>query len=258
MERLAGEEWRALAALRRPAERRAAGRLLVPGWKCVAEYLRAGLEPERLLLLAGAEPAAVERFGAERWERLAGRARTVREHELGRLADQPHPEPVLAVGPPPPSASDTGEPSLILDGVADPGNLGAILRTALWFGLDRVWLAGEAADPWSPRAIRAATGHHFHLRALRRVGDAELDALVASGARLLGLDSSGGAPLEEHVFAARDVLVAGGESHGLVGCAGRTALTLHIAGDPRAESLNVGHAVAIAAWQRARSRRGTA
>lgn len=256
MAKLGREELRELATMKRPADADG-GRLLVPGYKCVEEYLRSGQRPERLLVLTGAEETVRARLGETLWKQATARqeAATLREHELARLAEQASPEPLLAVGPLPPSATAPGDPQLILDGVADPGNLGSILRTALWFGIDRVWLSEGSVDPWSPRAIRASTGHGFHLAALRRVPAERIEALVQSGARLVGLDSGGGTALEEHVFAARDVLVAGGESHGLSACAGLLGLALHIGGDPRAESLNVGHAFAIAAWQRSRSLR---
>lgn len=259
MARLERDEYLELTALRKPAGRAGRDLLLIPGYKCVEEYLRAGGRPERLLTVAGEEAAVRSRLGEELWKRAVSKrpAADLREHELARLADQPSPEPVLAVGAAPPAATATGEPQLILDGVADPGNLGSILRTALWFGIDRVWLSEDAVDPWSPRAIRAATGHAFHMRLLRRASRAEIEALVAGGARLVGLDSGGGAALEDHAFEIRDVIVAGGESHGLSSCAGLLGLTLHIEGDPRAESLNVGHAFAIAAWRRARSLRDT-
>jgi RNA methyltransferase, TrmH family len=256
MDRLPGEELRTLVGLRRPAGREASGRLLIPGYNCLDEYLRAGLLPERLLVLAGAEDEVRDRLGPA-WNRLAPLARSLREHELVRLADQPRPEAVLAVGPAPASVREPGPPQLILDGLADPGNLGAILRTALWFGIDRIWLCGSAVDPWSPRAIRAATGHAFHLRQLRRVSAGDLAALASGGARLVGLDSGQGRALGDYGFQPGEILVVGGESHGLADSVPWLAERLHIAGGSAGESLNAGHAFAIAAWQRHRSLRDT-
>ena len=63
-----------------------------------------------------------------------------------------------------PEAPDTAEaPSVFLEGVQDPANVGAILRTAAAFGVRRVVLDQACADPWSPKALRAGMGGHFAL-----------------------------------------------------------------------------------------------
>lgn len=253
MRRLSGEERGALAALLRPAGRRAAGRLLVPGYKCAEEYLRSGAAPDLVLLDAARAEEARDCLGPLRWRdaEAAGRLRALRPHELARLADQPSPEGLVLVGPSPPEGrpAPSGPPHLILDGVQDPGNLGAMLRTALWFGMERVWLAAPCADPWSPRGIRAAMGAVFHLRECRVVPEGDLPGLAAaSGWRLVGLDAQGERPLDEHVFSPAEVLVLGSESHGLRLPPDGLWLTLRIPGAGRVESLNVGHAMAICAW----------
>lgn len=50
-----------------------------------------------------------------------------------------------------------------LDRINDPGNLGALLRTALAFGWDGVYLIGECCDPYNDKALRAARGATFRL-----------------------------------------------------------------------------------------------
>ena len=50
---------------------------------------------------------------------------------------------------------------LFLDGVADPGNVGTILRTANAAGYDRVYLTNECADPFSPKSVRASMSGVF-------------------------------------------------------------------------------------------------
>ena len=53
--------------------------------------------------------------------------------------------------------------TLFLEGVQDPANVGAIMRSAAAFGIGRVVLDRACADPWSPRALRAGMGGHFAL-----------------------------------------------------------------------------------------------
>ena len=50
---------------------------------------------------------------------------------------------------------------LFLDGVADPGNVGTILRTANAAGYDRVYMTNECADPFSPKSVRASMSGVF-------------------------------------------------------------------------------------------------
>ena len=246
MQRLSRGDFAELNELRRPAARREQARILVPGYKCITELLRAGHDIEQLLLCGDTSDAAEKLVGTETWQRLLREERIfrVRDHEAARLADQPSPEGLLAVAPLPASC-DTQRPRVILDGVSDPGNLGSILRTALWFGLDPVGLL-QGADVWSPRVIRSAMGAQFHLQ-LRTLSAEDLETMKAGG-RLLGLDSNGGTPLQDFVTQDNDTLIMGSESHGLQQSAELLSERVWIPGCERAESLNVGHAFAICAY----------
>ena len=82
-------------------------------------------------------------------------------------------------------AKPVGPLCVYLHGVGDPGNVGAVLRSALAFGASCVALGPGCADPHSPKAVRASMGAIFSVE-LARVGDvAELPgtrvALVAGG-----------------------------------------------------------------------------
>ncbi len=50
---------------------------------------------------------------------------------------------------------------LYLDRVSDPGNLGTLLRTSLWFGVRHVILSEDCVDPFNPKVVRAGMGAHF-------------------------------------------------------------------------------------------------
>ncbi|KAK1299780.1 hypothetical protein QJS10_CPB13g00268 [Acorus calamus] len=65
---------------------------------------------------------------------------------------------------------------LVLDGIQDPGNLGTLLRSAMAFGWDGVFLLPGCCDPFNDKALRAARGASFQLRIVS--GDwAHLDSL---------------------------------------------------------------------------------
>lgn len=48
--------------------------------------------------------------------------------------------------------------ALYLDGISDPGNLGTILRTAHWFGIQNIILAPQTTDPFAPKVVQSSMG----------------------------------------------------------------------------------------------------
>ena len=56
-----------------------------------------------------------------------------------------------------------GDKLLLLDGIQDPGNLGTIIRSAVAFGVDGIYLSEDTVDLYNPKVIRATQGMLFHL-----------------------------------------------------------------------------------------------
>ena len=106
-------------------------------------------------------------------------------------------------------------PVVLLDGVQDPGNVGAIVRTAAWFGARAVVADARSADFESPKAVRASMGGLWDLD-LARVPDLVpvLDRLAAAGAEVWAADL-GGAPVSEWAPDRGSALVLGSEAHGV-------------------------------------------
>lgn len=82
---------------------------------------------------------------------------------------------------------------LVLDRLQDPGNLGALIRTADAAGADAIVLVEPCVDPFDPRAVRGSMGSLFTLP-LGRASDAEALAawLRGAGYRIVGADAHGG------------------------------------------------------------------
>jgi TrmH family RNA methyltransferase len=129
--------------------------------------------------------------------------------------------------------------------VADPGNVGTLLRTADAFGA-AVALSPGCADPVSPRALRASAGAIF------RVPLVDWEAL--SGTRI-ALVAHGGAPFESSDLDPPLTLLLGAEREGLPDdlVAQSHKVTIALPGD--AESLNVAAAGAIALYELSRRSR---
>jgi len=132
--------------------------------------------------------------------------------------------------------------------LGDPENLGAALRSAAAFAVDRVVLTREAAHPFHLRAVRASAGACFSLQLRRGPDLASLLARPPVDLELLALDRPGEALDRVAVDVGdRDFgLVVGEEGSGLP--AGGPARRVEIPIEDRIESLNAGVAVGIALW----------
>ncbi len=104
---------------------------------------------------------------------------------------------------------------LVLDGVQDPGNVGTIVRTAAWFGIEAVLGNADTADFYSPKVVRASMGGIWDTALVRE--PAFIDTLMAlknTGFSLVGADLQG-IPLDTWQPAGRVALVIGGEANGI-------------------------------------------
>ena len=105
---------------------------------------------------------------------------------------------------------------LALDQVEDPGNLGALMRSALAFGAAGVLVGRERSAALTPAAVNAAAGAAEILPLVRTVNlRRSLESLQKRGFWLAGADGDTEQSLFEHDFAARTVVVLGSEGKGL-------------------------------------------
>lgn len=158
---------KALAKLDRKKFREECGVFLVEGKKGVMDALEAGAEVEELVM--------TDRFVHEQREFCqhtkvrsffdTHKVLSLSDGSFVQLADTTTPQGVLAVVKMPQLALSSllsGKTLAILDDVRDPGNVGTIIRTADWFGIDGLIFAG-GADPYQPKVVRASMGSLFHM-----------------------------------------------------------------------------------------------
>lgn len=122
-------------------------------------------------------------------------------------------ENIFAEVPLPPESEMLEFPLIALDAVADPGNMGTLLRTACAFGYKGVILLPDSVDPFNPKVLRSSKGALFKL-AYKQADWNELKALSQQNQlRLLGADLQGKAA--EAIEGNRFVLILGNEGRGL-------------------------------------------
>jgi 23S rRNA (guanosine2251-2'-O)-methyltransferase len=152
------------------------------------------------------------------------------------------------------------EPRLLLalDGIEDPQNLGALLRTADASAVDGVVLTERRAAPLSPVAVKASAGAAEHVRMARVVNLVRaLEQLKERNIWCVGLDERGTLDYDEYDFTSNTVVVLGREGDGLHDLVRKTCdhlLRIPMAG--RVASLNVSAAGAVVLFEAARQRRG--
>jgi TrmH family RNA methyltransferase len=140
---------------------------------------------------------------------------------------------------------------VLLEGVQNAGNLGAILRSAAAFGVDSVVVGPGSADPWSPKVLRAAMGGHFFLR----IAEAKDLAQAMSGFAGLKVCTvpRGGKPVGSLHLTGTVAWIFGSEGAGVSASLAAQADVLagvEMAGGT--ESLNVAAAAAICFYERTR------
>ena len=154
----------------------------------------------------------------------------------------------------PPWPKQIVDDAIYLDNVQDPGNVGALLRTAAAAGVRHAIGGHGCAFFWSPKVMRAAMGAHFVLELHEQITPQVMRDAFAG--EILAADATGG----EGLFAAdwgsnATVWLFGGEGQGL---AADTLLAanrrLRIPIDSRVESLNVSAAAAVCLFEQKRRR----
>ena len=54
-------------------------------------------------------------------------------------------------------------PTLILNNISDPGNMGTLLRSAVWYGVNNIFISRGSVDIYNPKVVRSSMGAHFYL-----------------------------------------------------------------------------------------------
>ena len=217
---------------------------VVEGRKTVEELLQSNFETLCLY--------ATERFLHD-YEIHDERLETATEVQMEQMSSLDTPPGILAVVKiPTTKAIDNGKMVLALDGIANPGNMGTIIRTAEWFGVKDIVCSEDCVEIWNPKVIQATMGSLFRMNVVSTPLETYLREEKNKGKAIYGALLEG-----ENIFKKDKwddgIMVIGSESHGIR--SNILPLITHPITIPRAkgsvtESLNASMATGIilASW----------
>lgn len=276
-------KWRHLRELLESArERRRSGQTVLEGWHLLDAWLATGrpirqlVIPQRTLQQLAGVPAGGGHAISGSGERTASpgpsdRPETSPEQTaadahwlilddrlFGELDLLPSPSPVLAVVDTPrpvlPARLGEGGDIIVLDRVQDPGNVGAILRTAAAAGVQTLLTTPGTAACWAPKVLRAGMGGHFVMDIVENVAPHALQAL-ATHLPLAGTVLRGGQSLYGTDLRSPLVWVFGNEGEGIAPALQEwLGLRLTIPQVAGVESLNVAASAAVCLFEQRRQR----
>lgn len=143
-------------------------------------------------------------------------------------------------------------PTLILDGIRDPGNLGTILRTASAFGYGNVIMSEDCADVYNPKTVRASMGAVFR-QSTSRVKElsATVNALRENGFKVYSAALDNSAVSVKNIVANASVaFIIGNEGNGIrKDVIDSSDGTVIIPMESGTESLNAASAATILLWE---------
>lgn len=232
--------------------------LLLDGWHLLDEALDAGLHVDTVVLTASAGAREQSVLG-----RLAPGVRVVEVSPAVMNAVSPVRSPAGVVASARRPAVDAAAmlraraPLLVAAcGLQDPGNVGALVRSAAAAGATGVVIDMASADPWGWKALRASMGSAFRVP-LARPDDlsAQLAAWSAAGVALVAAVPRGGTAMYDVDLARPTALLVGGEGPGLPDAVLDTVDDrVSIPMQAQVESLNAAVAAAVLLYEARRQR----
>ena len=191
------------ASLRQQKYRKELGLFVVEGRKMVEELLRSGFAVKSL-------------YATNAYIDLFPQAETVSEMQMEQMSGQDTPPGILAVVSIPTTQHLSPSPKLILalDGIANPGNMGTIIRTAEWFGIRDIVCSTDCVEVWNPKVIQATMGSIFRANIIEANLTQFLPEQHHQGRAVYGalLEGENLFEMKKHE---KGIIVIGSESHGI-------------------------------------------
>jgi TrmH family RNA methyltransferase len=237
------------------------GTILLDGEHLVEEALDAGVHLETVAFAERIVDSRAEGL-VSRVERAGAEAVRVPEQVLSAMSPARQPSGIVAIARHQPAAIDallghgTHPLLLVLDGIQDPGNVGAIVRAADGCGATGVIATDGTADPFGWKALRGAMGSTFRMpTAAKQSAPESVARLKDAGLTLLATVPREGTPITECDLSRPLGVLLGGEGAGLSSAmiaAADEFVTIPMR--PPVESLNVAITAALILYEASQQR----
>jgi len=245
---LSKNEIKQLAKLKQGKYRQAAGQYIISGLRPAGGALQApAFKPLSIFIQQGREDLLQKLNTSSNCP-----VYLLSEPDFLRICEESSPQGIalLADFPVHPPEKRPQSPVLIyLQNVNDPGNLGTIIRSMLWFGFNELLLSPGSADPFSPKAVRASAGFISHCSIFQDIKTDEILALKNEfGYKLYGTCAGSGIEITsfQPALNERFILLLGSEARGLSEeLTGACDEMLTIKKSGAGESLNLGTSAAL-------------
>lgn len=199
-------EIKQVASLRQQKFRKELGLFVVEGRKMTEELLQSSFNTVGLY--------ATEAFLKD--HPAFTEAETVSEVQMAQMSGQDTPPGILAVVKTPIRQALSEKPRFILalDGISNPGNMGTLIRTAEWFGINDIVCSPDCVEIWNPKVIQSTMGSIFRINVLEADLTAFLPEQIRKGKAVFGALLKG-KNLFETGRQEEGIIVIGSESHGI-------------------------------------------
>jgi len=240
--------------LRRRKAREKHSLFVAEGVRSVEELLRSGLKIRGVLVAPQLSDAPRGQALRKSLDESRVEVAEVSEKDFRSAAETESPQGVIAIGEVPGRSFDTLPITevcrlILLDGVQDPGNAGAIVRTAAALGATATVALPGTVDLWNAKVIRSSMGAQFHHQAFHAGVEDVLSFLERKNIDLWATDAAG-STLDKTTAPARLAIAVGNEGSGLspqIRAKAQRTVSLPIA--PNVESLNVAVATGIILYE---------
>jgi TrmH family RNA methyltransferase len=186
---------------------------VIEGDKIVREFLNAGV-PVRTL--AG-KPEFLNSLSPQQ-KSYAGRIIPVSYEELKKISTMKTPHNALAVVAMPETTVDISRLdnslSVALDCVQEPGNMGTIIRSAVWFGITDIFCSEDCVDVYNPKVIQASMGSILHINVFYTGLPRFIEDAYRKGLRIFGAMIDGD-QIYTHNLESSGIIILGNESKGI-------------------------------------------
>ena len=190
------------------------GLYLIEGLRIIRSALRPQAQIKRIFVTGKFEESVDYQLMSNRFNKIL-KPEIIDEKTMKQITQTVNPSGVLAVFSLPKITelpSTIASNWLYLDKIADPGNLGTLLRSAAWFDTTQVALSPYCADPFNPKVVRGGMGAHF---SLQMVTNCNLSQFNSSDHLIIGADHKGMSIVDFNHNAKDWVLVVGSEARGI-------------------------------------------